>query len=50
LAVLGHDNPRWQPASFGYKLCGFETGIRFPVGPRRKPQATDEVAAEDKSK
>ncbi len=31
LAVLGDGNPRWRPASFGYKRWGFETGIRFPV-------------------
>jgi hypothetical protein len=31
LAVLGDDNPRWRPASFGYKRWGFEAGIRFPV-------------------
>ena len=31
LAVLGDSNPRWRPASFGYKRWGFEAGIRFPV-------------------
>ncbi len=31
LAVLGDDNPRWRPTSFGYKRWGFEAGIRFPV-------------------
>ena len=31
LAVLGDDNPRWRPASYGYKRWGFEAGIRFPI-------------------
>jgi hypothetical protein len=31
LAVLGDDNPRWRPDSFGYARWGFSAGIRFPV-------------------
>ena len=30
-AVLGDDNPRWRPDSFGYRRWGTEVGIHFPV-------------------
>ena len=30
-AVLGDDNPRWRPHSFGYRRWGSEVGFRFPI-------------------
>jgi len=30
-AILGDDNPRWRPESYGYRRWGTEVGIRFPV-------------------
>jgi hypothetical protein len=30
-AVLGDDNPRWRPHSFGYRRWGVEVGFRFPI-------------------
>jgi hypothetical protein len=30
-AVLGDDNPRWRPQSFGYQRWGVEVGFRFPI-------------------
>ncbi len=30
-AVLGDDNPRWRPQSFGYRRWGVEVGFRFPI-------------------
>ena len=30
-AVLGDDNPRWRPQSFGYRRWGTEAGLRFPI-------------------
>ena len=30
-AVLGDDNPRWRPQSFGYRRWGMEVGFRFPI-------------------
>jgi hypothetical protein len=30
-AVLGDDNPRWRPQSFGYRRWGTEVGLRFPI-------------------
>ncbi len=30
-AVLGDDNPRWRPNSFGYQRWGVEVGFRFPI-------------------
>jgi len=29
-AVLGDDNPRWRPQSYGYELWGMEVAFRFP--------------------
>lgn len=29
--MLGDDNPRWRPQSFGYRRWGVEVGFRFPV-------------------
>ncbi|MEI8372148.1 MAG: cytosolic protein [Planctomycetota bacterium] len=31
LAILGDDNPRWRPESYGYRRWGIEVGIRFSV-------------------
>jgi hypothetical protein len=31
LAVLGDEDPQWQPDQFGYSTAGFETQMRFPV-------------------
>ncbi len=31
LAVLGDENPKWRPDSFGYKLWGCEVSIKFPI-------------------
>jgi hypothetical protein len=30
-AVLGDDNPRWRPHSFGYRRWGVEVEFRFPI-------------------
>jgi hypothetical protein len=30
-AVLGDDNARWRPQSFGYRRWGTEAGLRFPI-------------------
>jgi hypothetical protein len=31
IGMLGDDNPRWRPDSYGYRRWGTEVGIRFPV-------------------
>jgi hypothetical protein len=30
-AVLGEDNPRWRPQSFGYQRWGVKVGFSFPI-------------------
>ncbi len=30
-AVLGDDDPRWRPQSYGYRRWGVEAGLRFPI-------------------